>query len=226
MINFFLQENPNDVVEEIMRDPRYRNDSIWQRISNWINNSDNDSEPEPSELIQEFDSPEFDTPDFSPAATGSSSLLIIILVVAAVILIIALIAFLVYRSSNSSEDDSKNLDDDLEVYTTRKEWLRKAEEAENQQEHSRAVYCRFKALTSGLSERSEVPESEALTSGEYRQQITGSPNRVKSFTGVTSKFEHVRYGGRTATFEDSHSIKEQDIAILSEKPEIDSSDEL
>jgi len=215
MLRIF-QTKPDDAIDEILRDPRYRNDSIFQQISNWFDTKEPEPEPEPQQAIEQNDLPDVEIPDFTPAETGGSSLLLVILLVTLIVLIAIIAIFWRYKKSLSSEDE-KTLDETTKVYTTRDEWLKLAEEAELKQDHEKAVYFRFKGLIAGLSERSEVPDSDALTTGEYRNHVKGTKKRIINFNQATDKLEKIRYGGNRATQQDSELLRMQDELILSDK---------
>ncbi len=89
---------------------------------------------------------------------------------------------------------------------TRKEWLKRAAEAEAERDFTGAVRARYRALIAGLADRSELAPDEALTSGEHLRSFDADGKRVERFTQATDRYERAWYGDEPVVLDDSQEL--------------------
>ncbi len=118
------------------------------------------------------------------------------------------------RVTGGASDDSETVRHSVRVQTSRAEWLRRAEEAERQQEFAAATHARYKALIAGLVDGRELPSAPGHTAGEHLAAFADGGPRHDSLRQATDTFADVWFGGESAGPEVPARLHDLDRATL------------
>jgi Domain of unknown function (DUF4129) len=147
-------------------------------------------------------------------------LVVTVLVAGAVYLLVRLVLYLSRSRRPERPQPAATVAIDTETRRTEDEWRRLAETLERERRWREAVRARYGELLAGLVALAVVADVAGRTSGEYRDELSGSvPAGAEAFGEATSLFEGAWYGGDPSAADDVERFRELAAVVRREAKE-------
>jgi len=160
-----------------------------------------------------LDGPTIDGGGGSGSSGGGFVLGYIVLIIIAVLVVWMLVKVMPRKLPRRIDKDVL-VETTVAPRTSRDEWLKRAEQAENDGLFRQSVQARYRAIVAGLLDRDELPTDNGATSGEYNTAFDEPAPRGPSFAEASVRFEDVWFGGHDATVTDSGKMKSLDETVV------------